>query len=114
MKIDKSLLAGSTALLILKLLEEEDMYGYQMIETLSKKSKTVFELKAGTLYPLLHTLEQKELVNVYEKADEVRPRRYYSLTPKGRKFFREKEAEWREYSRAVNHVLGGLQDAKCI
>ena len=59
MPIDKSLISGSTSMLLLKLLTEKDMYGYEMIETLRKKSNDVFELKAGTLYPLLHSLEQK-------------------------------------------------------
>jgi DNA-binding PadR family transcriptional regulator len=114
MKIDKSLLSGSTALLLLKLLEEEDMYGYQMIETLSARSKSIFELKAGTLYPILHSLEQKGMVDAYEKTESSRNRKYYSLTQKGKKHLREKEAEWREYSRAVNHVLGGALNAQCI
>ncbi len=48
-------------LLILRLLEE-DMYGYEMIEALREKSQNVFELKAGTLYPLLHGLEEKNFV----------------------------------------------------
>ena len=52
MAVDKSLVSGSTMMLILKLLEEKDMYGYEMIETLREKSENVFELKAGTLYPL--------------------------------------------------------------
>lgn len=59
MAVDKSLISGSTTMLILQLLEEKDMYGYEMIETLQKKSQNVFQLKAGTLYPLLHTLEGK-------------------------------------------------------
>ena len=58
MKIDKSLVSGSTAMLVLKLLEENDMYGYEMIEKLRERSENVFELKAGTLYPLLHGLER--------------------------------------------------------
>ena len=52
MAVDKSLISGSTTLLILSLLEEKDMYGYEMIDTLKGKSNNVFELKAGTLYPL--------------------------------------------------------------
>lgn len=56
MKIEKSLVSGSMMLLILRLLEEKDMYGYEMIEALREKSQNVFELKAGTLYPLLHGL----------------------------------------------------------
>ena len=51
MAVDKSLVSGSTTMLVLKLLEEKDMYGYEMIDTLRGKSKNVFELKAGTLYP---------------------------------------------------------------
>ena len=56
MAIDKSLIAGSTAILVLKLLEEGDLYGYQMIERLRERSADTFSLKAGTLYPLLHTM----------------------------------------------------------
>ena len=71
MAVDKSLVSGSTMMLILKLLEEKDMYGYEMIETLREKSENVFELKAGTLYPLLHGLEEKEFVKSYEKDKKV-------------------------------------------
>ena len=63
MEFDKTLLAGSTGLMLLKLLEQEDMYGYQMIETLRSRSEHAFDLKAGTLYPLLHALEQKGYIN---------------------------------------------------
>ena len=49
MNIDKSLITGSTTMLVLKLLEEKDMYGYEMIETLSAKSNNTFSLKAGNL-----------------------------------------------------------------
>ena len=59
MAIEKSLVSGSMTMLILKLLSEKDMYGYEMIDTLRQKSQNVFELKAGTLYPLLHSLEDK-------------------------------------------------------
>ena len=48
MAIDKSLISGSTSMLLLRLLEDKDMYGYEMIETLEQKSKNVFALKAGT------------------------------------------------------------------
>lgn len=108
MSVDKSLLTGSTTMLILKLLDEKDMYGYQMIEELRTKSQNIFELKAGTLYPLLHTLEQKDMLTSYEKvADNQKVRKYYSITPKGRKFLKEKTNEWRVYTSAVNKVLGG-------
>lgn len=112
MPIDKSLLTGSTTMLILKLVEETDMYGYQMIEELSKKSNNIFALKAGTLYPLLHTLEQKDFLTSYEKTtDNDRIRKYYSITQKGRKYLQEKTKEWEVYTNAVNDVLGGVNFA---
>lgn len=108
MGIDKSLLAGSTGLLLLKLLEDEDMYGYQMIEELRRRSDHTFDLKAGTLYPLLHTLEQKGCVEAREGAPvNGRPRRYYHLTEKGRGQLAAKETEWRTYARGVSLVLEG-------
>lgn len=110
MTIDKTLLAGSTATLILKLLDGQDMYGYQIIEELARRSDNTFQLKAGTLYPLLHGMEKKGLLESYEQnADSSRIRKYYHLTNKGRKYLKEKTDEWKEYSSAVSKVLeGGL------
>lgn len=107
MTVDKGLLTGSTTMLILKLLEDKDMYGYQMIEELSKKSNDTFNLKAGTLYPILHGLENAQMVTSYDDdADSARVRKYYHLTSKGRGLLMEKQAEWTTYANAVNHVLG--------
>lgn len=108
MAVDKSLVSGSTMMLILKLLEEKDMYGYEMIETLREKSENVFELKAGTLYPLLHGLEEKELVKSYEQEASGKTRKYYSITREGKKQLRAKEKEWKEYAGTVRNVLGGV------
>ena len=109
-KIDKSLLSGSTTLLLLQLLSEKDMYGYEMIETLKDRSQNVFELKAGTLYPLLHSMEAKELLTVYEKEVGSKVRKYYSITKQGRKALAEKQDEWKNYAHAVLSVLeaGGV------
>ena len=105
MAVDKSLMSGSTTLLILSLLEEKDMYGYEMIDTLRQKSQNVFELKAGTLYPLLHSLEEKGLLTVYEQDVAGKIRKYYSLTRQGRGFLEKKIEERKEYSAAVTNVL---------
>lgn len=108
MSISKNLLAGSTTTLILKLLEEKDMYGYQMIETLAEKSDDTFELKAGTLYPILHSLENNQFVESYEQeADSGRMRKYYHLTSKGKKLLQEKHQEWLSYSSVINKILNG-------
>ena len=105
MAIDKSLISGSTTMLILKLLSEKDMYGYEMIDTLRMKSQNVFELKAGTLYPLLHSLEDKGLVTVYEQDVLGKTRKYYRLTRQGRSMLEKKTVEWKEYTAAVANVL---------
>ena len=95
MEIDKSLVSGSMALLVMKLLEDGDKYGYQMIEELKRRSDDTFHLKAGTLYPLLHGLEEKGLVTSYEReAAAGKPRRYYRLTKDGAAALREKEESW--------------------
>lgn len=108
MAIDKSLITGTTTMLILNLLSDKDMYGYEMIEELSKKSDDTFSLKAGTLYPLLHNLEKQGLVNSYDQnADTLRVRKYYSITKAGRKMLNDKKAEWNTYTSAVNRVLTG-------
>ncbi len=105
MAIEKSLVSGSMTMLILKLLSEKDMYGYEMIDTLRKRSQNVFELKAGTLYPLLHGLEEKGLVTVYEQEYTGKVRKYYSITKEGKGLLEKKTEEWKEYATAVSDVL---------
>lgn len=105
MAVDKSLLTGSMTMLVLKLLSEKDMYGYEMIDTLRKKSQNVFELKAGTLYPLLHGLEEKGMLTVYEQEFLGKTRKYYSITKEGKKLLKSKTEEWNEYSGAIANVL---------
>lgn len=108
MAIDRSLVSGSTTMLLLKLLSEKDMYGYEMIETLREKSQNVFELKAGTLYPLLHGMEEKNYLTVYEKEVGGKVRKYYSITRTGKKVLAEKTEEWKTYSNAVVNVLSAV------
>lgn len=105
MTIDKSLISGSLSMLLLRLLSEKDMYGYEMIDTLRKRSENVFELKAGTLYPLLHSLEEKNFLTSYEQEVSGKTRKYYSITKEGRKFLEKKKDEWETYAAAVTNVL---------
>ena len=106
--MDKKMMAASTSMLLLKLLEEEDMYGYQMIRKLETRSGNVFSLKEGTMYPVLHALEEEGAVESYEKAAETgRMRKYYHLTRKGQRLLTKKREEWEEYEKAVHAVLKG-------
>ena len=111
--LETSFVNRNMVLLILKLLESQDMYGYQMIETLKKRSNNTFHLKAGSLYPLLHGLEEKGYVTAYEQtAAAGKPRRYYHLTDQGHGVLQEKEQAWNRYVRAVTLVLEG--DVCCV
>jgi PadR family transcriptional regulator PadR len=107
MKIEKALLSGSTPLLVLSLLKDGDKYGYQMVTELAKRSDDTFQLKEGTLYPLLHTLEKNGFVTSYlHSTPGGRERKYYRLTNAGREQLEYKEQEWRLFSEKVNAVLG--------
>ena len=107
MKIDKSLMSGSTTLLILSLLAREEMYGYQMIVELARRSNRTFELKEGTLYPILHGLEAERLVTVREKEADGRVRKYYRLTRRGKELLDDKRTEWAAFHQGVEQVLSG-------
>ena len=112
MEFDKTLLAGSTGLMLLKLLEQEDMYGYQMIEELARRSNDVFQMKEGTLYPILHGLEKGKYLSSYEQqAPTGRMRKYYRLTRRGRELLADKKTEWARFHQGVEDVLSGGANA---
>ncbi len=108
MKINKELLKGSTAIMILSMLERKDMYGYQIMQELKLMSDNTFELKEGTLYPLLHALANESAIDCYWfDTEEGRRRKYYKITNAGREMLAEKRREWSVYVKAVNNVIGG-------
>lgn len=108
MASDKNNVSGNTDMLLLKLLSFSDMYGYQITEELAGRSENMFKLKAGTLYPLLHQLENKGYVESYDMtAPSGKTRKYYHITDRGRKFLEEREKEWDLYTSAVNGILRG-------
>lgn len=95
------------SLLLLKLLEEKDMYGYEMIATLENRSDKVFQLKAGTLYPILHNMEKENWVQTYEALADGRIRKYYQLTKVGKSQLQKQIAKWKKYAHAVQAILEG-------
>ncbi|PHV69361.1 PadR family transcriptional regulator [Sporanaerobium hydrogeniformans] len=108
MAINKELLKGTTTLLVLQLLKEGDKYGYEMTRELERRSDNVFTLKEGTLYPILHNLENNGMIEAYwEDTELARKRKYYRITKKGLKLLDEKKLEWLAYSKGVGKILGG-------
>lgn len=108
---DRWLLAGSAEMLILKLISEKDRYGYQITEELKNRSENLFVMKAGTLYPILHALEEKSLIESYEKTHCGRIRKYYSITAAGKKSLEEKQAYFDQFSAAVHKVMRRVSHA---
>ena len=104
---NKTLTYGNVDMLVLKLLDNQDMYGYEIIEQLSEQSNNVFKLSAGSLYPLLHNLESKRLVESYdaEAKSPGKPRKYYKITRKGKQYLEDKSKEWERHSHAINKIL---------
>ena len=108
MKFDKGLMAGSGTMLVLSLLEWSDMYGYQMIEELARRSSDLFQMKEGTLYPILHALEKDKCLSSYQQeAPTGRIRKYYRLTRRGKQLLDDKRSEWTAFQQGVEQVLSG-------
>ena len=108
MKISKELLKGSTAIMILKVISEGETYGYRIVQELARRSEEVFRLNEGTLYPILHKLEQDRMVEAFERETPAgKKRRYYRLTRKGEALLTEKAEEWQTFTSKVNAIVFG-------
>ena len=107
MNIKRELTKGSSALLVLSVLESEDLYGYMIIKRIAEKSDMTFNFKEGTLYPILHNFEQSGYLESYWTQDSGRNRKYYHITKKGLKALNEAKNEWSAYSDAVGKVIFG-------
>lgn len=108
MEFDKGLIGGSTILLLLSLLEETDRYGYEIIKELEQRSDKAFQFKEGTLYPVLHKLENSGYIKSYmSKGDTGKVRRYYQVTKAGKNQLAEEKKKWDMFSISVNKVIGG-------
>jgi len=106
MEIDTQFLKGSIGLLLLNLLSRGEMYGYEILQEAARRSANAFEFKEGTLYPALHQLEKKGLIkSQWRTADSGRERKYYSLTPKGRKAAAIYEKQWHHLTGAIAAIL---------
>jgi len=98
---------GSAEMILLALLEERARHGYELAKRIESQSESRLQFHVASLYPMLYRLERKGLVEGrwVEKAGERR-RRYYRLTPAGRKSLADQRRSWREFVRALNHLTG--------
>ena len=104
MNIKKELTKGSTALLVLSVLEKGDMYGYRIIKEIEMRSEFVFSLKEGTLYPILYRLEDDGMIQSSWTTGEGRsaPKKVYSATEQGRERCLRQAEIWKQFVAAVD------------
>ena len=105
--MDSRLLVGTVEMLILEVIGDGPTYGYQIVQTVTGRSKGHFELKEGSLYPALHRLERQKLLSSFWREAEGRRRKYYRLTAAGRKTLETRKQEWAQFVAGVSGVLGG-------
>ncbi len=103
---NRELIKGSSDSLLLCLLAQQPMYGYQIIKELENRSQGYFKFKEGTLYPALHRLEKAGLLlGKWQILPNGRPRRYYHITAKGHTKLSAERVQWQDFINAVNLIL---------
>ena len=105
-KFSSELVRSSTDLVILSLLRERPMYGYEILVSLSERGSGEFQFKQGTLYPLLYRLERSGWIRAkWVTPPTGKKRKVYSLTAEGKKVQIQRSDEWLRFTQAVNAIL---------
>lgn len=104
-KISKELIGASSIPIILSILSESESYGYEIIQKVKAISNGKIEYGDGTLYPVLHKLEKKELIESYWRTPESgRKRKYYTISNKGKKELVSQKKNWI----TINQIISNL------
>src|SRR5262245_56703246 len=105
--LDKEVKRGSTEVLVLALMEDHPRHGYEIAKLIEQRSDGVLQFHVASLYPLLYRLETRGWIKGrwVEKAGQRR-RRYYKLTPAGRKILNEQRQTWPDFFAALDRVDG--------
>ena len=98
---------GSAELLVLSLLEDQPRHGYDISRLIQIRSDGVLRFHVTSLYPLLYRLEDRGwIIGRWVEKPEQRRRRYYTLTPEGRRVLRSQRRSWQEFVTAIGRVTG--------
>lgn len=101
-----ALMSGIPELVVLRLLVEREMYGYEVARALKVVSQGALSLGEGVLYPALHAMEARGLLRSRSQLVDGRTRIYYRVTPKGRRRLERLTSGWRRVTEGVERVLG--------
>jgi PadR family transcriptional regulator PadR len=102
-----SFMNGVPELLILRLLRNGEMYGYQLVQAIREETGEVVSLGEGVVYPMLHALETSGAITSRRRSVNGRSRIYYTLSPKGASRLSELTDLWSRLTTAVQLVLVG-------
>jgi PadR family transcriptional regulator PadR len=104
-------MSGVPELLLLRLLNEQEMYGYELVRSIKNATNQAISLGEGVIYPVLHSLERNGSLKSKRKAVGGRTRVYYALTKKGRDRLEQLQNDWRRIQGGVATVLGSAANA---
>ena len=104
-KFGPELMRGSLDLMVLSVLSAEPKYGYLIGQSLREASRGMIDVKAGTMYPLLHRLEDDKLIKCRWDDSTGRRRKWYELTTAGHRRLKQQANQWYEYSQCLMEML---------
>jgi len=106
MEFSSDLIKGSVVPVVLALLRERPMYGYEMVKQVNSRTNGKLQWREGTLYPTLHKLEADGFISSrWREAEKGRARKYYAITRTGRTELDRRAGEWQEFSTSLNRLL---------
>jgi PadR family transcriptional regulator PadR len=111
MILNKKSLDGNVETLLLSVLEEGPSYGYAIVQELNSRAEGLLKLGEGTIYPVLHRLEERELItSEWQLAENARKRKYYRLAPKGKLALAENRQQWQMLTKVMQTVVDSARD----
>lgn len=105
---------GVPELLILRLVQQEEMYGYEIVQAIRGRTDSVIAVGEGVVYPVLHGLEQDGALRSRRKTVNGRSRIYYSVTPAGTRRLADLAAGWTNLTVAIQTILTGGRHGEAI
>tara|TARA_R110002096_G_scaffold161007_3_gene327388 strand:- start:35311 stop:35649 length:339 start_codon:yes stop_codon:yes gene_type:complete len=110
-KSNPPFMSGVPELLLLRLLDQQEMYGYELVRSIRKVTDEAISLGEGVIYPVLHSLERNGSLKSKRRAVAGRTRVYYALTRKGRDRLQKLQTDWRRIQGGVANALEGAASA---
>lgn len=102
MALEREWMRGAAPLAVVTLLDGRPMYGYELVEALERRSGGLLSMGQSTVYPLLYNLQERGLLTTrWDRAPSGRKRKYYRLTPAGRRWLEQQRGQWERLVEAL-------------